>query len=223
MPTGYGTISEIYLEGLATARITCAPNLIPEPGQYLLTDLPIEQTAPLSFPVFPAGVADSGFLAASPLPKSWTPGTSLYLHGPLGRGFNLPPASRRIGLVVLGDTAQRLASLIQPALAQGAEISLLCDQPVSGLSNDIEIMPMVSLAEASLWADYLAVDLPREKIQSLPYLFKSFNIGGEAQILVSTPMPCGGRGDCGVCAVTVKRGYKLVCKDGPVFDLNHFL
>jgi len=34
------------------------------------------------------------------------------------------------------------------------------------------------------------------------------------------PMPCGGLGDCGLCAVDLKRGWKLACKDGPVFDLN---
>jgi NAD(P)H-flavin reductase len=33
-------------------------------------------------------------------------------------------------------------------------------------------------------------------------------------------MPCSGLADCGVCAVPARRGYKLACKDGPVFDLD---
>lgn len=84
-------------------------------------------------------------------------------------------------------------------------------------------MPLALLAEAAGWADYLALDMPRSAVQSIPNLFHSAQVNGRAQILLSAPMPCGGRGDCGVCAVTVKRGYKLICKDGPVFDLMNFL
>jgi dihydroorotate dehydrogenase electron transfer subunit len=39
-----------------------------------------------------------------------------------------------------------------------------------------------------------------------------------AQALVVPPMPCG-VGACQGCAVEVARGTKLVCIDGPVFDL----
>jgi hypothetical protein len=45
----------------------------------------------------------------------------------------------------------------------------------------------------------------------------------EAQALVITPMPCGGIAECGVCAVTARRGWKLACKDGPVFDLTELI
>jgi hypothetical protein len=40
--------------------------------------------------------------------------------------------------------------------------------------------------------------------------------------LITVPMPCGGMGDCGVCNVMTKKGPRLVCKDGPVFDLKLF-
>jgi hypothetical protein len=36
-------------------------------------------------------------------------------------------------------------------------------------------------------------------------------------------MPCAGLADCGVCAVELRRGWKLACKDGPVFDLRDIL
>jgi dihydroorotate dehydrogenase electron transfer subunit len=223
MHTGNGIVAEVYLQGVAVARISCGPGLIPEPGQYLLADIPTEQTAPLPVPIFPAGAAEGGFFVASTLPKTWTPGTSLSLRGPLGRGFNLPLSPRKVALVVLGDTPNRLAALIYPALAQGAAITLLCDQIPPGLPSEIEIMPISSLPEVCHWADYVALDMPRELVQTVPDLFRSFEIGGHAQILLTSSMPCGGRGDCGVCAVNVKRGYKLICKDGPVFDLKLFL
>jgi hypothetical protein len=46
---------------------------------------------------------------------------------------------------------------------------------------------------------------------------------GDAQVLVVTPAPCGGLAECGVCAVTTRRGWKMACKDGPVFSLNEFI
>ena len=223
MHTGRGICSEVYLDGIAAARISCPPSLVPAPGQYLLADAFSEPDYPLSFPLFSAGSAPSGFLAASPFPKNWLPGISLNLRGPLGNGFNLP-AFRAHGCVgVLRDTFHRLAALIAPAIAQGAAITMICDMLPTGLPNAVEIMPVASLAEALRWADYIALDMPRDNVQSLPIFFHTTHISGIAQVLLTSPMPCGGRGDCGVCAVNVKRGYKLICKDGPVFDLKLFL
>jgi ferredoxin len=42
--------------------------------------------------------------------------------------------------------------------------------------------------------------------------------GCEGQMLIHTPVPCGGMADCGICAVTLRSGWKLACKEGPVFD-----
>jgi dihydroorotate dehydrogenase electron transfer subunit len=188
-----------------------------------MADALSEPDDPLSVPLFSAGLAAGGFLAASPIPKNWLPGISLNLRGPLGKGFSLPPSARTVALVVLGESSHRLTALIEPALAQGAAISLICDLLPTGLPDEVEIMPVTSLAEAVHWADYIAIDMPKDNLQSLPDLFQSIHIIGNAQILLSAPMPCGGRGDCGVCAVNVKRGYKLICKDGPVFNVKHFL
>jgi dihydroorotate dehydrogenase electron transfer subunit len=38
-----------------------------------------------------------------------------------------------------------------------------------------------------------------------------------------TEMPCGGLGDCGVCALTSGRAWKLACQDGPVFDIHELI
>ena len=223
MKTGEGAVQEVYFDRIAAARITCPNGLIPAAGQYLLAEGTLEQPFILPVPVFPSGSADGGFLAAFPFPTSWHPGTSLSLRGPLGNGFNLPAASRSVALVSFGDTVQRLAALIAPAIAQDAAITMISAQPPTGLPNAVEIMPIESLPEALRWADYLALDMPREMVPSLPNLLPINGIVCTAQVLLTSPMPCGGRGDCGVCAVSVKRGYKLICKDGPVFDLKPFL
>ncbi len=223
MGAGKGTIVEVYFEKNAAARLSCPSGSVPGPGQYLLAEDPVGTTEILPASVFSAGAAEGGFLIASPVPKAWTPGTSLNLRGPLGNSFKLPPASRAVALAAFGETTQRLSALIEPAIAQGAAVTLLVAQPPQGLPNEVEIMPLGSLKDVTQWADYLAVDVPRERIKSLPELFQSFTVSCEAQVLVTTPMPCGGRGDCGVCAVSMKREHKLICKDGPVLNLKLFL
>ncbi|HBY08103.1 MAG TPA: hypothetical protein DEH22_10080, partial [Chloroflexi bacterium] len=41
------------------------------------------------------------------------------------------------------------------------------------------------------------------------------------QALLTLPLPCAGVGECGACAVPLRRkSYALACKDGPVFDLK---
>jgi dihydroorotate dehydrogenase electron transfer subunit len=222
MGVGIGTIVEVYIEKNAAARLACPSGLVPGPGQYLMAEDPIGTGEILPASIFSAGTAEGGFLITSPIPKAWTPGTTLNLRGPLGNGFKLPPVSRAVALAAFGETSHRLSALIEPAITQGAAVTLLCAQPPQGLPNEVEIMPLGSLKDVTRWADYLAVDMPREMVRSLPELFQS-TVSCEAQILVTTPMPCGGRGDCGVCAVSIKRGYKLICKDGPVLDLKLFI
>ncbi len=217
-----GRILERFLDGRrAAARIACPRTLIPAPGQYLLAHDPASRD-PLAVPVFPAGDSAEGFLAASPLPPGWNPGLALALRGPLGRGFALPASARRVALAVLDVTPAYLLGLIPPAQAQGAALSLVCDDPPDGLPADVEIRPLAAFAEVSDWADYLALAVPRESLPGWRERVRSgdqLEVPREAQALIVTPMPCGGLADCGVCSVDVKRGMELACKDGPVFDL----
>jgi hypothetical protein len=78
--------------------------------------------------------------------------------------------------------------------------------------SEVEVLPPSALAGAAGWADYLAADC------NLGELAQLRGLRGEA--LVRTPLPCGGMADCGACAVRLKRGYLLACKEGPVVDLQ---
>lgn len=220
MHTGKGQVVELILEnGLRHARISCPPNLIPSPGQYLLCN--DESNAPLPVPVFYTDFSSQGFIAAAPLPESWTPGQEIYLRGPLGRGFMLPLFARKVALVAFDDSPSRLHGLIRPVLSQDAAVVLVSDSRLESLPDEVEVQPISALSEIIDWADYVAFDLARENLPKLRERF--FNgIQGkflfEAQILVRSPIPCGGIAECGVCAITVKSGWKMACKDGPVFD-----
>lgn len=227
MRKGEGKIVQVYSEGeRGTARLECSRELIPTPGQYLLAYALHEPDAPLAVPLFNAGTFADGFLIAQPLPPTWLPGTLLSIRGPLGHGFNLSRMALRIALVALDETPARLLSLLEASLAQDAAVTLVCDVPFSYLPVEVEIQPLSALSEVLTWADFMALDLSRE---DLPGLRRRLGLDPDtpvpinAQALVVTPIPCGGIGDCGVCAVTLKRGWKLACKDGPVFDLRDLI
>jgi hypothetical protein len=98
----------------------------------------------------------------------------------------------------------------------------------------VEVQPLSALEDVIKWADYIAIDVKRE---SLPGLIERLSSGQQAkgrmgspqyipnemQVLISTPMPCGGVAECGVCGVRAKHDWKMACKDGPVFAFGDLI
>ena len=222
MHTAKGQVIELILEnGLRHVRISCPANLTPSPGQYVLAS--DEPDSPLPVPIFYTASAPQGFIASAPVPDSWTPGMEVHLRGPLGRGFSLPLSARKVGLIAFDDAPSRLRGLIAPALKQSAAVVLVTDLDSDSLPDEVEVQPTSALAEIVEWGDYLAFDVARENLFELKeYLWsmKQAWAKNEAQLLIRTPMPCGGVADCGVCAVTLKSGWEMACKEGPVFELK---
>ena len=224
MHTATGQIVELMLRnGQREAWISCPATMIPAPGQYLLaahaSDLPLPAS------LYSTDSTPDGFIGA-PIPASWLPGMDLPLRGPLGRGFSLPAPARKVALLALDNSPSRLLGLVSPALKQGAAVVLVTDSDADSLADDVEVHPTSALEEAAGWADYLAFDLARESLPGWRERLGSMKqawAGKEAQILVHTPVPSGGVADCGVCAVRLKSGWALACKDGPVFALGEVL
>lgn len=211
---------ELILEdGYRYGRISCAQNLIPTPGQYLLTSSGSDSILPV--PTFHTDSVPGGFIGTAP--DMWKPGDLLALRGPLGRGFSLPVSARKIGLVAFDGPPGPLRGLIQPALRQDASVVLLCDSSADHVPDEVEVQPLSAIGEILQWADFIALDAARENLQKLKETLgnrdRSLAWHG-AQILLRTPMPCGGIAECGVCTLTTNTDWKLVCKDGPVFDLR---
>jgi hypothetical protein len=232
--TGKISLIQIGPDCSRSAQIDCDPRLIPNPGGYLLAHNPNEPDAVLGQALFPVGlpafIEEDDTLPAinlAPIPRTWHPGTSLQLRGPLGHAFDLPPAVRSLGLIALGESAGRLLPLVPMAMEKNADIAIFSDVPLPQLPPVIEIHTINAVPEAISWADFLAIDIPLENIpflRSLLQLDPYDYLSCPAQILVSTPMPCAGVAECGVCALSWrKKGYALACKDGPVFNLNHLL
>jgi NAD(P)H-flavin reductase len=148
------------------------------------------------------------------------------LRGPLGHGFVIPAFARKIALIAFDDSPARLRGLISIALKQDAEIVLVCNSAVDDLPEAVEVQPLQTLIDIYQWADYAALDVVRENLNRLGQMLGTGNQAGEpreAQVLIRAPMPCGALAECGVCALTIRREWKMICKDGPVFELNSIL
>ncbi len=229
------TLLEVRLEngGLIGGRIECPPGLRPAPGQYLLAHTAApgggEALPTALFAARLAGMGYDGTLVANelevapPLPPAWSAGTRLKVRGPLGHGFSLPASARRVALVGLTAAPQRLLALAGQALVQGAAVALYTRHVPGRLPPEVEVLALDALGDALSWADFMAFDLAPG---ALPGLRRRFGLAPHtplpvpAQVLVQVPMPCGGTGECGLCAVDQKRGWKSACKDGPVFEWN---
>lgn len=230
-------IKEIILTGsrLHAARIECPPGLIPEPGQYLLASVPGAVSSPLPTVLFPGGFQniedlkiklDDGTLLqlSPPIPDSWTVGMTLQIRKGPGKGFCLPEQSRRL-LVVAADTIlDRLLPLAAHAVDRDLKVTICSDALVPDISPAIEYYPLDSAHELVGWADYTAIGIPASQLTILRDLFRlpgKTQLSSPAQVLVDIPMPCGGVGECGACAVhSSSRRTLFACKEGPVFDLN---
>jgi hypothetical protein len=217
MKNGQGQVAEIFLD--SRVRLVCSPELIPAPGQYLLAHA-FDSDDPLADSVFFSHPAPNGFVAAPGL--SWKPGTRLNLRGPLGHGFNIPVAARKIALVAFDDSPERLRGLIPIAFKQGAEVVLVSGVPAADLPEAVEVQPLQAMSEICQWADFAAFDVSRENLPELKKRLGTGNstlgLNGRAQVLIRAPMPCGAVAECGICAVNIHNEWKLICKDGPVFE-----
>ena len=228
MKNGQGQVAEIYLD--SRARILCPPDLIPAPGQYVLAHAS-GSDSPLAVPVFFSDSAPNGFRSAPFLPLAWGPGTQLSLRGPLGHGFSVPAFARKVALIAFDESPARLHGLISITLKQEAEVVLVSNTVLDDMPEAVEVHPLQALADIYQWADYAAFDVAREKLNQLgEMLGKGEQAKGgalsaskgprEAQVLVRAPMPCGALAECGVCALTIRHEWKMICKDGPVFDFD---
>ncbi len=220
MKTGEGQLVEIYLD--SSARIICPPELIPSPGQYILAHAS-GSDSPLAVPVFFSDSAPNGFRSAPLTNSTWMPGTHLNLRGPLGHGFSIPAFARKVALIAFDESAARLRGLISLALKQGAEVVLVSDSAMEDIPEAVEVQPLQAMMEIYQWADYAAFDVGRETLNQLRENFGRINQAKsprEGQVLIRAPMPCGALAECGVCALTLHHEWKMICKDGPVFDMS---
>ncbi|MFH1778916.1 MAG: dihydroorotate dehydrogenase electron transfer subunit [Candidatus Omnitrophota bacterium] len=173
-------------------------------------------------------------------------GDEIDILGPLGNGFMIPDKRRDfvligggIGIVPLTALAQKLVTLrhkrIYAIIGARNKKKLLCDGDFKGLG----IEPIIATDDGSYGKKALATDLLDELFSKVGAVFPTIFACGPEPMLkrithiarkrgldchasLETNIACG-VGACLGCAVRTKFGYKLVCKDGPVFNLNEII
>jgi hypothetical protein len=113
-----------------------------------------------------------------------------------------------------------LLALAELALEKNCPVVFFGDTSDSlQLSAEVEAYPLDSLLELSGWADQLAVSIPLDRLPDLNEILGLSAMSHTRipiEVLVLSPMPCGGIGKCGVCAYQHGRKWLLACEDGPV-------
>ncbi len=169
-------------------------------------------------------------------------GEKLDLLGPLGNGFSIQPASKKLLLAAGGIGIAPLVFLAQRALKDGRFIKLILGArtkdglyPVELLPNGIETLITTedgsdgdkgkvtdALPGYVDWADQIYACGPLGMYQSIAKQSKKWKGKIPVQASLEVRMGCG-IGACFGCSIKTKHGMKRVCRDGPVFNLDEVI
>lgn len=223
-------------------NLLCPP--LPDEAVFLRRPMSVYQMHPNGGTVeFLYHVTGAGTRALAHL----APGDTLNMLGPLGLGFSLDPAWRRIVVLARGVGLATLAPLAQMAQASGvsitailsarsktdlmsqsvfadagAEVLTVTDEEGTSAVPRVETL-LVELIRAGR-ADAFFTCGSNRLLKLLQTLGRAHGIGG--QVAIEQQMACG-LGMCFCCVRQIERNGTVanlrVCRDGPVFGLHEAL
>ena len=165
------------------------------------------------------------------------------LIGPLGNGFDLPKAQGKIHLVIAGGVGIASVYLLVKTLHEvGEEVRLIYGGrsavDLVGLEDfqKLDIPLVLTTEDGSLGLKGLVTEGLRKAMKTVPgaklSLFvcgphammqaiaeMALDAGPPCQAALEAHMACG-FGVCLGCSVQTVDGYRLVCRDGPVFPAH---
>jgi dihydroorotate dehydrogenase electron transfer subunit len=164
-------------------------------------------------------------------------GDKLDVMGPLGNGFKLKSATRRLLLVGGGLGVAPLVAAADAALQQDVEVTLIAGArnadnllPATYLPAEVEYIVATEDGSAGqhgfvtavlpsylAWPDQIFVCGPRPMAAAIANMAAGRR--DKVQVSLEEHMACG-VGACLGCAVETKDGLRSVCHDGPVFELS---
>lgn len=167
------------------------------------------------------------------------PGDQITMFGPLGHGYDLGKSTQNVLLVAGGLGVAAVIALADEAIASGRSVTLLqgarsADRlfPHDLLPTDVESVSATDDGSAGHhglvtqllpkylpWADQTFACGPTPMFAAMADVVKSARSRKSVQALLEERMGCG-TGVCYGCAVFTRKGVRLVCKDGPKFDLR---
>jgi dihydroorotate dehydrogenase electron transfer subunit len=166
-------------------------------------------------------------------------GDELAVFGPLGRGYSISPQAQNLLLVAGGLGIAALIAVADQVIGAGQSITLLQGArsarhlyPPELLPPEVEALSSTDdgsaghrgyvtelLAEYLPWADQVFACGPTPMFAAMAKVVRDARSRKPVQALLEERMGCG-TGICYGCAVFTRRGVRLVCRDGPRFELR---
>jgi len=232
----------IYLLGLQAPEIASEA----QPGQFVMVRTGEEHEPLLRRPLAihrlsPLSHASQVSLLFSVVGRGtdWlarrTAGDTVDVLGPLGHGFDV--RADDLLLVAGGMGIAPLVALADGAAAAGARVTLILGAPTRDALYPADLLPSqiklhLATEDGSAGEKAMATDLLPGLASRADQIFacgplamyqamSSHNSlkGKPVQVSLEARMGCG-FGVCLGCAIETRQGMKLVCRDGPVFELE---
>jgi dihydroorotate dehydrogenase electron transfer subunit len=171
------------------------------------------------------------------------PGDRVYCWGPLGNGYKVGRTSNNLLLVGGGIGIAPLVWLAEDAVASHRSVTLIIGArsaehvyPSKLLPPEVEVIVTTDdgsagrkgfatepFAELLEWCDQAFACGPSPMFQAMAAIARKSKVRRSVQALLEERMGCG-TGICYGCAVQVRvrggRATKLICKDGPRFEVR---
>lgn len=171
------------------------------------------------------------------------PGDRVYAWGPLGNGYRVGRTSRNLLLVAGGIGVAPLVWLAEDAVARGKVVTMIIGARTAELVYPSRLLPAevevivttddgsagregfvtAPFSELLEWCDQAFTCGPTPMFRAMADVARTSQVRRSVQALLEERMGCG-TGICYGCAVEARvRGgtaMKLVCKDGPRFELR---
>lgn len=161
-------------------------------------------------------------------------GDVLDMLGPLGNGFQIDQSARNLLLVGGGIGIAPLVFLAERAVAKGYYVKMVVGaKTASQVYSDVEGAEIIQVTEdGSAGEKGMATDVGFPLVEWADQVFacgpcpmyhtmanNGMGDGKSVQVLLEEVMGCG-LGACRGCAIPTNQGMKMVCRDGPVFELR---
>jgi dihydroorotate dehydrogenase electron transfer subunit len=166
-------------------------------------------------------------------------GNTIPVFGPLGKGYALRPQTHHVLLVAGGLGVAAVIALADEALATGKSVTLLQGarsaaqlMPPHLIPHDVEVVSATDdgstghhgyvtqlLPQYLHWADQVFACGPNPMFASMAEEIRKLRSRKPVQALLEERMGCG-TGVCYGCAIFTRKDVRLVCKDGPRFELS---
>jgi dihydroorotate dehydrogenase electron transfer subunit len=168
-----------------------------------------------------------------------TTGDEIDVFGPLGRGYQVDKPTQHLLLVAGGLGVAAVVALADQAIAAAQSVTLLQGArseenlfPPGMLPKEVEAIAATDdgsaghngvvtdlLEERMPWADQVFACGPTPMFVAMAGIVREMRSRKPIQALLEERMGCG-TGVCYGCAVFTPKGVRLVCKDGPRFELT---